>query len=106
MTTEERKQIADTILEQLGGRRFIAMTGAKNFVFDDNGSLSFQFDNKKKAFRVILDPSDTYTVEYFKINARSKTFEGYSVKQATSTGIYFDMLQFEFTRLTGFDTHL
>jgi len=31
MTKEEQKQIAKTILEQLGGGKFIAMTGAKNF---------------------------------------------------------------------------
>ena len=28
--------IANTILEQLGGNKFIAMTGAKNFVSDGN----------------------------------------------------------------------
>lgn len=33
MTTEERKQIAGEILRQLGGRKFVAMTGARNLMF-------------------------------------------------------------------------
>jgi len=33
--------VANTILEQLGGRKFIAMTGARNFVGDFSG-LSFR----------------------------------------------------------------
>ena len=42
MTAEERKQIADTILEQLGGGRFILMTGAKDFSFGEAGELNFR----------------------------------------------------------------
>lgn len=30
-------QIATTILQQLGGKRFVVMTGAKDFIAIDNG---------------------------------------------------------------------
>ncbi len=34
MTSKESKQIATTIIMQLGGKRFIAMTGAKKITHD------------------------------------------------------------------------
>ncbi|AXF77019.1 hypothetical protein AV903_14875 [Erwinia tracheiphila] len=36
------KEIAVEILNQLGGNKFIAMTGAKNFVWLENGGLIFK----------------------------------------------------------------
>ena len=44
----------DTILEQLGGNRFISMTGAKTFVWDDN-KLQFSIPrNQSKANKVVI----------------------------------------------------
>ena len=34
MTTTSNQQVAQTILSQLGGKRFIAMTGCSNFLSD------------------------------------------------------------------------
>ena len=54
--------IAKTILEQLGGGRFIAFTGAKDFLTIDNG-LRFRIGrNASKANRVEirLNGSDLY----------------------------------------------
>lgn len=39
MTNDARKAIAETILSQLGGRRFIAFTGAKEFVAIESGLM-------------------------------------------------------------------
>ena len=62
---------AAQILQQLGGNRFIAMTGARNFVGLERG-LMFSLPhrlcmNKSNKARVTLDESDTYTLEFFAI---------------------------------------
>ena len=101
-----RMQIAKTILEQLGGQRFIAMTGAKNFMVIDNG-LQFDLPRTRhfvkdgiNKIQVHLDPTDTYTMMAFRqkgLNTDLLKDEG---------GLYWDMLQYTFTEFTGLDTHL
>lgn len=95
--------VARTILEQLGGRRFIAMTGARCFV-GARDSLQFRIGAGARdginSIRVVLDPTDTYTVEAYRV--RGVDFE----LIAAESGVYADTLQETFTRLTGFDTHL
>ncbi len=61
--------IAKTILSQLGGSKFVAMTGAKNLV---SGANSLQFSVGRNAIkaskvRITLDGDDTYTVEFFRV---------------------------------------
>lgn len=96
--------VAKTILQQLGGNKFIAMTGAKNFVGDER-SLSFMlpgnFAAKRiRGVRILLHPSDTYTVEFNKMS------KGKIVNVSTHYYIYDDQLQELFTRVTGLNTHL
>lgn len=95
------RAIAQTILSQLGGNRFIAMTGAKMFVADKN-ALIFRIPraNKVVCVRIQLDPSDTYTMKFF---AKDGPVGLKEVK--TFTDIYSDMLQDCFTRVTGLYTH-
>ena len=55
---------ADTILDQLGGAgRLVAMTNAKNFVYD-GASLAFKFSNRRgpNYCKIALAHDDTYTV--------------------------------------------
>jgi len=62
--------VANTILEQLGGRKFVVMTGAKNPVGSEN-SLSFRLPKAAKsinAVKITLDPSDTYSVEFGRVH--------------------------------------
>lgn len=62
----ERKQIANTILTQMGGAgKLKLMTGAKNFIALESG-VSFEFPNRKgpNYMKVTLEPDDTYTVEF------------------------------------------
>lgn len=60
--------VAQTILSQLGGNKFLAMTGAKNLV---GGSDSLQFSigrgavNKANKVRITLTASDEYTVSFY-----------------------------------------
>ncbi len=54
--TENRKEIAQTILQQLGGNKFIAMTGAKNLGFDSKGSkttLSFKIGRNSRSINYV-----------------------------------------------------
>lgn len=99
---ETRLEIANTILEQLGGRRFQVMTGARNFAAIESG-LTFQIPKAKNGIRyvkIILEPSDTYYVEFW-------SYSGKDSRLVTShENIYHDMLQDLFTEETGLYTRL
>lgn len=62
--------VANTILDQLGGKFMSMMIGAKDIVGGDN-FLQFGFKAKARSginkIKVTLDASDTYTVEFYKI---------------------------------------
>jgi hypothetical protein len=66
--------VAETILQQLGGNKMIAMTGAHSLVA---GQDSLQFKIKANAkdrincLIIRLDSSDTYTVEFHSIRGTS-----------------------------------
>lgn len=106
------KQIAATILNQLGGGQFRAMTGAKDFMALSNtpfGGLQFRLPSNfaktpkgESVNRVIIkvNAADTYDVEYGW--ARGMT---YKIK-ATSKGVYDYMLPGDFKENTGLDVSL
>lgn len=98
--------VATTILEQLGGRRFVAMTGARNLIGSAD-SLSFRLpgtpgfvNNGINVVRITLTPMDTYTVAYLRV--RGGTVR--TVQQCED--IYAEDLQDCFSRETGLATHL
>lgn len=101
MTQDDKMAVAKTILQQLGGNKFIAMTGARNFLGSEN-SLSFRFPGHGKAnyCRITLTPMDTYKVEFIRIRGRDIT------TVSEHNDVYCDALQELFTRVTGLDTHL
>jgi hypothetical protein len=85
--------VAQTILEQLGGRQFILLTGAKDFVGGEN-FLQFRF-GRGEGMRITLNGSDTYDVDHYVIR-------GMDVKdKGREEGLYCDMLQDMFERRTG-----
>ena len=96
-------QVATAILEQLGGNRFIAMTGAKSFTTSDK-SLSFRLPKyeatKINVVRIELNAQDTYDIEFY--YARGSNLR--LLKQLV--GIYAEQLQEVFKEVTGLDTHL
>lgn len=101
------KEIADTILAQLGGRRFALMTGAKNFGFVNNG-LRFNLSksstrNKCDRVTIRLDhATDTYTMTFEKVNMKNLCVD--TIKSVDM--VYCDMLQDVFTSNTGLYTSL
>lgn len=94
--------VANTILAQLGGRRFIAMTGAKN-LGGEAKSLSFKIPKAKNGIsyvKITLDPDDTYTVQFLKIYGRKVT------TVAEYSNVYADQLRNLFESNTGLYTSL
>lgn len=92
--------VAETILAQLGGfGRLIAMTGAKDFLYDAN-SVQFRIGSGARKrinrIKVTLDPSDTYTIElYAGRGLKIRTVESFS-------DVYADSLRATVERATGF----
>ena len=100
---EGGKQIAKTILQQLGGNKFIAMTGAKNLGFTNKGLQMKIGRNTKGVTHVIIDldrGKDLYNIEFVKIRGVKRT----TVKKLK--GVYADQLGKIFTKYTGLRTRL
>ena len=126
------KELAQEIIRQLGGNRFVAMTGAKDFVAIDYG-LRFRIGRNKSSANIVkikLDIYDTYTMEFW----RTSNFNPYKLlikytEQGLSSdeikakiekaeenskpkklkeynGLYCDQLQEFFTEYTGLYTRL
>ena len=99
METKTDKTVAEEILRQLGGGRFIAMTGAKNFTCDNN-SLGFRLSgtmtkNRINYVKVTLNAMDTYDLEFVNLRAgKIKLVEKFE-------GAYNDMLQSVVSSRTG-----
>mgnify|MGYP003110041183 FL=1 len=98
----DKRQGAET-LRQLGGNRFIAMTGAKHFGVGPNG-MSFKIGrNSKRVNHVTIDYDrgrDLYNMKFDWV-----TIKGIKNKK-TLKGIYADQLQDMFTKYTGMYTSL
>jgi len=107
---EDAREVAQEILRQLGGGRFMAMVGGKNaFHGTFGGKAGLQFDIGKGADggvnRVIVKldrGTDTYDMEFWRIGNR-----GMNVKKVSeASGVYADDLQRIFTSRTKFYTSL
>ena len=99
-------EVAIIILQQLGGNKFIAMTGAKSFLGSED-SLSFTlprgFANKGiNKVRITLLSNDLYKVEFMKFNGRKMSIDTVSEFE----DVYADQLRDLFTKVTGLDTRL
>ena len=94
--------VAETILKQLGGRRFAVMTGANNFI-DGGDSLSMKLKRNQSGanyLRITLTPADEYKMEFIKANVKGmKTIKEFD-------GVFCDQLQNFFTEVTGMYTRL
>jgi len=96
------ESIAKTILQQLGGNKFTAMTGARNLV-DGGKYLAFKLGRAKDSInyvKITLTSMDLYDMEFGMIRAGK-----YTVKKKVK-GVYNDQLQQTFTETTGLYTKL
>jgi hypothetical protein len=93
---------AATILKQIGGNRFIAMTGAKDFAFS-NKYMSFKIGRNSKGInfvRIAHNAMDTYDMEFGFVSIK-----GIKVKKKVK-GVYADMLGTMFKKYTGMNVSL
>ena len=102
---KEAQTKANIILKQLGGTRFVAMTGAKDFSIIENG-LQFKLPNRFakdgiNCVRVVLTSKDLYNVEYG-IVKNNMTYEVVN----TDIDLYNDQLQNSFRTNTGLEVAL
>ena len=107
----ERQAVAQTILNQLGSGRFLAMTGAKYLSSVQNAKgeygLSMKLPkgfakNKIECVRIFLSSADLYDFEAYTV---SKQGHWQPIAPAPS-GIYAEQLGAAFKELTGLDTKL
>ena len=104
MNTITDKTVAIEILKQLGGNKFIAMTGARNFTCDNNG-MGFMLPgtmtkNHINWVSIKLNCMDTYDIEFKNLRAgKIKVIDEIS-------GIYNDILVSVFEDRTGLRTSL
>jgi hypothetical protein len=96
---------AEEVLQQLGGRKFIAMTGAKNFAKNDpKKQITFKIGGGAKGginyVRITLTSMDLYNIEFLK--ARGTDLKVVALEK----GVYNDQLQQMFTKHTGMHTKL
>ena len=94
--------IAKTILSQLGGNKFIAMTGAKNLVGDTN-SLSMKIgrnSSNSNYMKITLNSMDMYDIRF----SRIVKYQEKNIKEYNN--VFNDMLTDIFTSHTGMYTRL
>lgn len=104
--------IANTILAQLGGRRFTVMTGCSMYLADGNTlrmKLARNLSGANK-LHITLTGMDDYTLEFYKLTApgfrRGAFHEGSTRLVKKVEGVYADQLQAVFTEVTGLETRL
>lgn len=95
---------AKIILDQIGGHKFVVMTGAKNFCYSEKEKfLSFSIGRNSKGVnkvKITLTPWDDYTMQFAFVRGTNCKIK------ATVEGVYCDMLQDVFTMNTGLYTKL
>ena len=104
MTSTDSQTIATEILNQLGGNRFVAMTGARH-IAHDAGALRFRLPSRFAArginfVCVKLTANDDYTVEYGTL--RGLNYRVVEVQE----NVYCDTLRASFKAATGLDCTL
>lgn len=105
-----KMQVHEIILQQLGGNKFLVMTGSKNLTYSsvENNYLQMRLTRNKSGanfLKVTLNSNDTYTMRFFKFTIKNYT-EVVITKEQTFEGIYCDQLQEIFTKVTGLYTKL
>lgn len=98
--------VANTILAQLGGRRFVLFTGAKDFIGSAD-ALTMRLPRNEKGVdrvKITLTPADEYTLEAFKLRRRDGVPELESLDKRE--GLYCDNLAEVFERVTSLYTRL
>ena len=113
-------EVAEEILNQLGGREFVAVTGVKSLSTDNGDNLKMTLPKNMSGanrLEITLDyGTDTYTMRFYKYtpfkvkvshNRQTAEVIPENVKEIRLfSDVYCDQLQGIFTEVTGFDTRM
>jgi len=91
--------VADTILAQLGGSKFLAMTGAHTLLSDER-ALRFRIPTSAQRINFVsvwLGPGDTYDMLFYRISNNGLEFQQIKEVRGLGTGD----LRTVFTETTG-----
>lgn len=96
--------VATEILNQLGGNKFLVMTGVKNLGYSEDALVMTLRKNQSKAkyLRIELNTNDTYSMIFRGENKKEFTFPIIEKFE----GVYNDQLRTLFTKVTGYYTSL
>lgn len=121
------KEVSSIILQQLGGNRFIAMTGSSNLSYavdaENRPYLSMKLSGLVKGrkynyLKIALNADDTYSMIFQKITSRTTTQlmkalekgieppPPMNIKENIFDGVYTEQLQNIFVQETGLYTTL
>lgn len=90
--------IAQTILNQLGGRQFLMLTASKLMVSETSLTCKVGSNpNNIAAVKITLTDDDLYTVTAYKWRGRPRVM----TEVIKHEGLFCDMLQDEFEEITG-----
>jgi hypothetical protein len=116
--SNNNNHIAETIINQLGGNKFIAMTGSKDFLWDDEKltltfSLSRMAQEKSRDNRIRIQYDynrDLYNISLCKyltptLKRIMEKRDLWKVLKSVD-GVFFDQLQEFFCEWTDLDIHL
>lgn len=115
-TTQDKSAVARTILQQLGGREFLMMTGSKNLVYDET-SLRMRLAHNHSGANILkltLRWDDLYDMVFIYHRAPSYQVKDGKVHERKEVlreikryeGVYCDTLCSLFTEVTGLETRL
>lgn len=95
--------VAETILAQLGGKRFTVMTGAKSFASGNNCLTFFiPLTNRVNHVTITLNASDLYDVKFSRYTSTTLSFK--TISEFKDVGV--ESLRDLFTHETGLATSL
>ena len=107
MNANTAQEISRTIISQLGGNQFFAMTGSKvKYYAIDGDTVTLTLKLTKNAvganhLAITLNASDTYDVKFLAVTAK-----GDVKTKCENSGIYCDQLRGLFESVTGLRTSL
>lgn len=92
---------AETILNQIGGNKFLAMTGSKNLLNVGNGLKMNLTRNASGAqyLKIVLNSTDTYDMTFY--SAKTVNFDIVIKVKKEITNVYADQLANIFESTTG-----
>jgi len=101
---EHNEQIANTIYQQIGGDKFMYITGSKHPVIIEKGLRISLCKNGTSANRldiILNEGADLYDMKFYKLSVRKSDSHINTKVIASHKGVFFDQLTDIFQQVTG-----